>query len=289
LPDRSRDTILGIVKAPEPHREIVDIYHAVRDTLTDGERKAWAFFHGRPDAVFLSITEAVRESGIGYGTIMRFCQKLGCKGFQDFKVMMAQAHAAGRVRRVDDSDDAAESNRKRIGDDIDATARMIDMKVVDAVCRTLSESRRILISGLAGSSPLAIGFDYLLGRIGLSSFAVVDGYTVALRVATLDERDSFVAISFSGSTKDILSAARIAEERGVSVVTLTNFVNSPLVELATHSLFTATDRDPVSSEISINIAGFYVIELVFRRLLATIPDSEQYVESTFRAISDKRL
>jgi len=157
------------------------------------------------------------------------------------------------------------------------------------VCESIAEARHVLVTGLAGSSPLAIGFDYLLSRIGISSTVVPEGYTLAIRAALLQRGDVFFAISFSGATKDILAAAGIAKDRGATVISLTNFRNAPLVEQADYSLFTATDPDPVYSEISINIAGHMVLEIVFQRLYEMRPGSAEIVARTFKAISDRRI
>ena len=112
---------------------------------------------------------------------------------------------------------------------------------------------------------------------------------MAIRAALLQKSDVFFAISFSGATKDILAAARIAKGRGATVISLTNFRNAPLVEQADLSLFTATDPDPVYSEISINIAGHMVLEIVFQRLYEMRPGSSEVVARTFKAISDRRI
>jgi DNA-binding MurR/RpiR family transcriptional regulator len=58
--------------------------------LTRTERRLADFVTGHPELIFQSITELVDSSGIGYGSIMRFCKKLGYTGFQDFKVHLAQ-------------------------------------------------------------------------------------------------------------------------------------------------------------------------------------------------------
>jgi DNA-binding MurR/RpiR family transcriptional regulator len=271
------------------YSHLFDTYQHVKDKLTRNERKVWDYFLRHPDAVYQSITEVVKDSSVGYGTIIRFCQKMGCRGFQDYKVLMAQSVARSAQQKADGPRDPVMRYVQKVRDEILATAKLQDQSALVGVCESIAGARHVLVTGLAGSSPLAIGFDYLLSRIGISSTVVPEGYTLAIRAALLEKGDVFFAISFSGATKDILAAAGIAKDRGATVISLTNFRNAPLVEQADYSLFTATDPDPVYSEISINIAGHMVLEIVFQRLYEMRPGSAEIVARTFKAISDRRI
>src|SRR5215208_3178578 len=65
-------------------------YQRLLDEMTSGEKRVGSYFMEYSDAAQKSIGELIDVSGLGYGTVIRFCQKLGCRGFQEFKVLMAR-------------------------------------------------------------------------------------------------------------------------------------------------------------------------------------------------------
>ena len=57
-----------------------------------------------------------------------------------------------------------------------------------------------------------------------------DSHMQAMSACMMTERDVAVAISYSGSTKDTIDAAKAAKGRGAKVISLTRFVKSPLTQ-----------------------------------------------------------
>ena len=257
--------------------------------LTQAEKKVGKYFLSNPDAVYLSITEVVEDSGLGYGTIMRFCQKLGCSGFQEFKVLLAQEMALPKADDNFDESDRISRYGKKIAAELGNTEKLIDYRVLLKVAEVLNEAKRVLVTGIAGSASLAVGFDYRLNRLGINALVICDGYNLAIRAASLEAKDVFFAISFSGATKDILSAAKVAKGRKAIIVSLTNFIHAPLVDLANYSLFSSTDRDPMSCEIFSNISSDFVLDVLFSQLYQIRKDAKKIVKRTFEAISDRRV
>ena len=261
----------------------------LENSLTQTEKKVGKYFLSKPDAVYLSITEVVEDSRLGYGTIMRFCQKLGCSGFQEFKVLLAQEMALPKAGDNFDESDRVSRYGKKIAAELANTEKLIDYRVLLKVAEVLNGAKRVLVTGIAGSASLAVGFDYRLNRLGINAMVICDGYNLAIRAASLDAKDVFFAISFSGATKDILSAAKVAKGRKAIIVSLTNFIHAPLVDLANYSLFSSTDRDPMSCEIFSNISSDFVLDVLFSQLYQIRKDAKKIVKRTFEAISDRRV
>ncbi len=178
--------------------------------LTKTEQEAGAYFQKNPHVIRMSITEVVSDSAIGYGSIIRFCQKIGCSGFQDFKVLLAQG--LGAEGHAEGGEDSIEHHSRKVRAEIDNTEKLIDRQVVASIAESLNQASRVLVAGIAGSESTASGFDYRLSRLGINSAAVCEGYNLAIRAASLGPTDVFLGVSFSGATKDMIAAARIASE-----------------------------------------------------------------------------
>lgn len=261
----------------------------LENSLTLAEKKVAKYFVSNPDAVYLSITEVATAGNLGYGTIIRFCQKLGCSGFQEFKVLLAQEKHLFKVGQDIDESNGIYRYRRKIAVELANTEKLIDHRLLLEVAKALDSANRILVTGIAGSASLAVGFDYRLNRLGMNALVICEGYNLAIRAASLEANDVFFAISFSGATKDILSAAGVAKDRNAIIVSITNFIHAPLVDLADYSLFSSTDRDPMSCEIFSNISSDFVLDVLFSQLFLIRTDAREMVKRTFAAISDRRI
>ncbi|MDD3930471.1 MAG: MurR/RpiR family transcriptional regulator, partial [Sphaerochaeta sp.] len=65
---------------------ITDIMESQSNQFSATELKLVAYIRNNPNIIFKTITEVIEESKVGYGSIIRFCKKIGCEGFQDFKI-----------------------------------------------------------------------------------------------------------------------------------------------------------------------------------------------------------
>lgn len=274
---------------PGEHCSYALRFQVLQNSLTRAEGKIGRYFLDHPEAAHLSVTDVVQESGVGYGSIMRFCQKMGCSGFQGFKVLLAQdlgrsAFQAHRAKAGSIMEYAVS-----VKGQLTETAKLLNLETVSSVAQALNRAGHVLIGGIAGSAALAAGFDYRLSRIGIHSSAVCEGYTLSIRAACLGPKDLFFAVSFSGATKDVIAAAGTAKERGACVVSLTGFMRAPVVDLADYSLFGATNRDPLSCEVFSNISSDFVLDVIFNRLYEIRRDASEVVKRTFEAISDRRV
>lgn len=264
-------------------------FQRVLDELTSSEKRVGAYFMENPDAAQKSISEIVDVSGLGYGTVIRFCQKLGCRGFQEFKVLMARDAIAARPAEATAGVGSYEAVWQRVQDDVNRTAQTLDVREVEKAAACLVGASRVLCIGVASSAPLALSLDWKIKRCGIVSSFVSDGYVMAVEASLLGAGAVLAAVSSSGATKDVVTAARLARESGATVIAVTNFPKAPLVEAANIRLITAAARDPLRAEIPSLVAGEAVFEVLIEQVRRLKPAVDQTVLDTFGAIADRKL
>jgi DNA-binding MurR/RpiR family transcriptional regulator len=264
-------------------------FQRLLDGMTSGEKRVGAYFMEHPDAAQKSIGEIIDVSGLGYGTVIRFCQKLGCRGFQEFKVLMARDAIAANPTRFPLGAARYDSVWQRINDDINRTAQSLDVQEIEKAAASLMAASRVLCVGVASSAPLALSLDWKIKRFGIVSSCISDGYVMAVEASLLREGSVLVAVSSSGATKDIVTAARLAREGGATVIAVTNFTKAPLVESANIRLITSAARDPLLAEVPSIVAGEVVFEILIEQIRRLNPAVEQTVLDTFSAIADRKL
>lgn len=266
-------------------------FRRLQGELTATEIKAGEYFENHAEAAYQSITEVVIDSGIGYGTIVRFCQKLGCKGFQEFKLMLATDRLVHTQQSADLSHagEGEGTAQRRIQRDLIETMRLLEDTDLQKAAERLLACKVVLVVGVASSAPLVLSLAWKLSRIGIDARPSTEGYVMAVNATLLSESDVLFAVSSSGATKDILRTADVAAAQGASIIALTNFSNSPLSQLAEISLFTTANRDPLKAEVPSIIAGEAVAELLLDRLLTLAPERREHLIRSSKAVSDRKL
>jgi DNA-binding MurR/RpiR family transcriptional regulator len=264
-------------------------FQRLLDEMTDGEKRVGSYFMEHSDAAQKSIGELIDVSGLGYGTVIRFCQKLGCRGFQEFKVLVARDALPARPSIASDGTGVYDSIVQRLNDDISRTAQNLDGREIKRAADALCNASRVLCVGVASSAPLALSLDWKIKRFGIVSSCISDGYVMAVEASLLRKNSVLVAVSSSGATKDIVTAARLARDGGATVIAVTNFTKAPLIEAANIRLITSAVRDPLIAEVPSIVAGEAVFEILIEQIRRVKPEVDQTVLETFQAIADRKM
>ena len=103
----------------------------------------------------------------------------------------------------------------------------LDDEAIDEFENVIIQSKNIFVTGAGRSGLAAKAFAMRLMHLGLSAYVV--GETIS---PAIYEDDCIVAISGSGETNTIVSAAKIAKTRGSKVLALTSYPESSLGQLA---------------------------------------------------------
>lgn len=116
---------------------------------------------------------------------------------------------------------------KAILDNIKNAEDFLDEKAIDEFENIIIGSKNIFVTGAGRSGLAAKAFAMRLMHLGLSAYVV--GETIS---PAIYEDDCIIAISGSGETNTIVSAVKIAKNRGSKVLALTSYPESSLGQLA---------------------------------------------------------
>ena len=191
------------------------------------------------DIVHLSITELAERSSVSDATVVRFCRRrLGMQGYQEMKVALAQdlvSPIESIHEEVGENDSEADVLSKVFAGTMHAleyTLRIIDKRQFKLAVDAIGAARHIHIYGCGNSAAIAMDMQHKLMRLGLSATAYSDSHMQCIAATGLGKGDVCIAISHSGSSKDIVEAAFLAKKRGASVVCMTGMGRSPLADMA---------------------------------------------------------
>ncbi|ERJ13657.1 MurR/RpiR family transcriptional regulator [Haloplasma contractile] len=262
--------------------------NAVSDKFTKSDRKLIEYFreHTFQDVIYQSITELSELCGVGEATILRFCRKLGLKGYQEFKLVLAQELAKSSSSENEGFVGQIADNMTRA---IEETKNIIDLDELDKAVDIIVNSNRKYFFGLGNSGIVARECKYRLLRIGLHVDAIVESHFQAMSASTLSSEDVVVLISVSGSTKDIIKVAKIAKENNVKVIVITNYSKSPVTKYADLVLYSVRKEGPLEGGSLISkISQLYVVDVLCTGISLAIDGAADIArEKTARAVVDK--
>jgi len=206
--------------------------------------------------------------------ISRFCKKLGAEGFPQFKLLLVSESQYFQDQLIIDdvlplkqNDTAFQIVTKMEKIQTQAilqTAKELDFTQVQKLVLLLMETERIHFFGLGINYYIAEEFRYLLGRIGKK---VALGENKNDRISQLiDAKKGEVAfvLSHTGKEKEQYEVARLLKEKGVTVVSLTGYPDSPIATLADFHFYIKPGRRFVDmGPIIFSTSTRYVLYTIF--------------------------
>ncbi|MDO3412895.1 MurR/RpiR family transcriptional regulator [Saccharibacillus sp. CPCC 101409] len=263
-------------------------------SLTKSEQKvADSVLTSAEDLIYLSVTELADFAKVGETTVMRFCRKIGFKGYQDFRLALAQDPSHRKNESAASSGKGEEDFAARVCDSmvriLQTSMSLLDREKLDEVTGWLDGARHVQFFGVGSSGITALDAKNRFLRMGRRVEAVADSHIQAMMAVTMGEGDVAVGISVSGSTLDTHNMLLKAKQNGAKVVALTHYAKSPIASIADAVLLTAGRETPLEGgSLGAKVSQLLLIDLlcegVARRDLGRAVEMK---EKTARAVIDR--
>lgn len=204
-------------------------------------------------AAVYTISELGSAFGVHPSTLTRLAKALGYRGFSDFQAVFRR-HVAGTGHFYSEQASQLRDVTGNQHDSLDLFARIarderanvqgmlnnLDVATVQAVASRLAASQRIRVLGLRQSHSLAGYLSYGLGMLRDDVAVLSPEHGLAHGLGQLRGDDTLIVIGFAPYTRLTATAARMAHERGVPLIAITDSFASPLAGFAAHSFIAPT-------------------------------------------------
>ncbi|MCL6632150.1 MAG: MurR/RpiR family transcriptional regulator [Alicyclobacillus herbarius] len=243
---------------------------SVYPSLSKAEQKvADAVMEDAETTVYSSITDLAEKAGVGETTIIRFCRKLGFRGFQEFKLAVAQdlvsptQHVHGRIEDTDDVRTMAEKITAHNTQTLQDTHSLLQEVELEKATDALIRCRRVMFFGVGSSGITAADAKYRFMRLGFHADCASDAHVIAMNASLTTPDDVVVGITTSGSTKDLVDAVKIAKQNGAYVICITHHARSPVTQYADAILLGAAKETPLQGgAFSSKLAQIHVLDIL---------------------------
>lgn len=279
---------------------MVDQIKQLAPSLSRAERKvADAILADPPAVVGLSIAKLASAAGVSQPTVLRFCRALGLHGYRDFKVRLAQALVARPSfvhAGIAPGDPPTVYSRKVVDSTLDMLLNVrgaIDHdavdRAVDALGRTPGDGS-VLFCGFAASGAVAMDAAYKFFFLVAPCFAYTDSHMQYMAAGTLRSKDVLVAVSHTGRTRELIRTAKLARERGATVIAITT-PGSPLADASSIVLAADVpeDTDVYTPSVSRIVHLLLIDVLAVGVALRQGQRTEMRVRTMKRIVQDRRV
>lgn len=213
----------------------------------------------REDVLDMSTTSLAKKTFSSPATITRLCQKMGYKGFNDFKIALsAQSHIIYENSKInanfpfgkDDNISEIMNNVAKLSKEaISNTVANINLLTLSEVVHILDKAEVIDIYGVSGPLRIATDFQYKMFRIGKNVQIAPMVNEQLFQAAQSNSDHCAILISYSGETNEVVDSAKILKLRKVPMIAITSIGKSRLSKMCDYRLY-LDSREQIYSKVS---------------------------------------
>ena len=208
--------------------------------------------------IYMRIRELANEAHVSTTTILRFCKKLDCEGFSEFKIKFKMYIEEGGGKELTD-------NTSMIIDFLKKAQTPDYREKIDKVCEEIYHSNNLIFVGIGFSGIIAKYAARYLSAIGKNAVYIDDPfYPIPFK-----RTDKYVTIAFSvsGETPTVIDHINALKRRGSKIISITNNENSTLARISEINIgYYVQQEKTEDKDITTQIPALYIIETIGRRL-----------------------
>jgi DNA-binding MurR/RpiR family transcriptional regulator len=244
-------------------------------------------------AATLNIDEFAGEVSVSTATANRFARAMGFDGYPQFRAELARGFEAilapveslrSNLRQAATTQQAMAASLQETLANLERTGQALQHQPCEQAVKLIARADQVLTLGWGSSACLAGLLQHELEPYcpHVSSLAQAGGPSHAARqLVKRGPRDLVIALAFPRYVEDTIVLTRIARERGVKVLALTDDPSSPLVPLADVTLYASVNRQIASTS---NATVLALLEALVAALAHRTEGAVQRAEEMARGV-----
>ena len=246
----------------------------MRPDLSATEQVLADYIRRQPEQVLaMNVRELAQQSYTSPSAVIRLSKRLGFAGYRELsraltvEIASLRQGSGLRAEKILPQDSTEQIIEKITYNNIaslEDTRNLQDEATVDACVQLLRESRHILLFGIGSS--LCVARDAYLKFLRLNKPCTVndDWHSQLLEARNASPQDVGIVFSYSGATVEMLECMKALRENSAPCIAVTRYARSPVSELATYNLYTASTETLFrSGAMASRISQLNVVDILF--------------------------
>jgi DNA-binding MurR/RpiR family transcriptional regulator len=288
-----KDGSVAPVKVPGSFVRIQGTYASLR---TAEQRVADYILKAPEELIYLTVTELAEKTNTSESTVVRLCQKIGYKGYQEFKIVLARdlVEPTNEIYEAIEPGDTLHAIKNKVfqanTQALRDTIEVLQDNELERAVKALAGARKVEVYGVGGSASIALDAYHKFLKLGIACVALSDSDLMAMSSALLTKDDVALGISHTGASRDVTDALGSAQKNGATTICITHRSTSPITKVADIRLFTAAKTTAFRSDASSSRIGqLTIIDTLYVGLaLADHDRSTKMIARTREATANKR-
>ncbi|WP_460644927.1 MurR/RpiR family transcriptional regulator [Lacrimispora brassicae] len=221
-------------------KPVLDVIRDNYEKIFSAEKKVADFVLEHPqEAVDANVSELAKASGVSDATVVRMCHHLGYKGYYQFRLMLAKDVGRDEGEEIEELQNTPNPVMKifqKYVNSLTDIAESINEEDMRSCVNLIKTCKQAHILAVGNTTPLALYLGFRLGRLGVKCTNDISPEYFLNHVNLADKEDIIIAISQSGSSRQVIQGMELAKEKGLKIMAITGYRQSPVSELADYVL-----------------------------------------------------
>ncbi|MEH7083848.1 MurR/RpiR family transcriptional regulator [Neobacillus drentensis] len=228
-------------------------------TFNDLEMSLYNYVIKNSDKViYMRIRELANETHVSTSTILRFCRKVDCEGFSEFKVKL-------KIFLDKDQTPHLRSSQESLSEFLERTLKgNLDSYIMDAA-EMIAESDSVIFIGIGSSGILAEYGARYFSSLGKFSLYIKDPlFPISAKYL---QNSTTIALSVSGENRFTVTHINQLKQEGSKIVSITNNQHCTVAKLSDVNVpYYVTEEKYNNSNITTQIPVMYILESIAREI-----------------------
>ncbi|RAP28642.1 hypothetical protein C2W64_04698 [Brevibacillus laterosporus] len=202
--------------------------------------------------IYMRVRDVAIENHVSTSTVLRFCRKVGCEGFPEFKVKLKMFLQEKSQRLLSNPQDSLQEFMER-------TQKQDYDEKINQIASVIAQAKNVVFLGIGNSGVLAeYGSRYFSS---LKKFALYINDPFFPIYSHYFDDSVTIALSVSGDTHFALSQITRFKEEGSVIVSITNQAHCTLANISDYHLpYYVTPEYMGEANITTQIPVIYLLE-----------------------------
>lgn len=223
-----------------------------------------------------SVRRIAQETYVLPSSIIRFCQKLGYEGYNDFRddYLKELKYLSSHFKNIDPNFPFKRTDKNTVvanklatlyEETIQDCLSLIHHDSLQQAINMLNKAKHIYICASGAQVELASVFKVKMMKIGKGVVVYSHAEDIYYQACYCEQDSCFIMISYSGETDKILKVAKKIKERGIDGLAMTSYGNNTLSSLIDCCLYVSTREKLVSNlgTFGLNICIMYLLDVLY--------------------------
>ncbi len=233
--------------------------YEILKSLNDLEMSVYNYAIEHKDEIkYMTIRELAEATHVSTSTILRFCKKVECDGYSEFKIKF-------KMYLKQQKQNPIQSDIEEINAFFHLVTSEVYNQAIDNIANVIRQAEQLIFIG--------IGTSGILGKYGARYFSNLNKYSQYIEdpyypVTSDMENTVVIALSVSGETKEPIRLAEDFKKHKCKIVSITNRASSTLAKLSDYNLSYYMSERLINNVLNITtqVPVVYLLETLGRRL-----------------------